>query len=432
VKVCLSLFIMGHQLRPSVLASLCLLFAVVDFATATLAIEETLLNGFLDRLLVHNSPDVRLNLTQIVQRKGYVCETHHATTKDGYILTLFRLPYARHQTSSGSPRPPVLLQHGLLDSAFTWVLNMPDQSLAYILADAGYDVWLGNNRGNIYSLKHTSLNTSDHAFWQFSWDEMARYDVPGEIDYILHVTGYRTLAYIGHSEGTIQMFAALTTQPELPLKLSTFIGFGPVVSVAHEQNAVMRILADLDLDVFISYFGIDDFMPDINKEKDPLLYFLFVVFCTDCSACCANVIELICGRHNGAFNDSRMPVVVTHEPGGTSVQNIQHWAQAIRTGGFEMFDYGQQGNMKHYNQSTPPKYDLSRIPASLPMAMYSGSADLLADPTDVANLIAALPKGVYWKNIPHYAHLDFAWALDAAKLMYGEVLQQLATWHPSR
>ena len=42
--------------------------------------------------------------------------------------------------------PPVFLQHGLEDSSFTWVLNEPSQSLSYILFNAGYDVWFGNNR----------------------------------------------------------------------------------------------------------------------------------------------------------------------------------------------------------------------------------------------------------------------------------------------
>lgn len=66
----------------------------------------------------------------------------------------------------------------LQDSAAAWVLNLPHQSLAFVLHDAGYDVWLGNVRGSTWGLEHAHLDPSDDAFWQFTYDDMASKDIP--------------------------------------------------------------------------------------------------------------------------------------------------------------------------------------------------------------------------------------------------------------
>jgi len=54
---------------------------------------------------------------------------------------------------------PVLLQHGLEADMMQWVGNYADVAPALVLARAGYDVWLGNNRGTRFSQKHKSLDT---------------------------------------------------------------------------------------------------------------------------------------------------------------------------------------------------------------------------------------------------------------------------------
>jgi len=48
-----------------------------------------------------------------------------------------------------------------------WVWNDSERANAFILARAGYDVWMGNNRGSKYSNTHMTLSNKEKAYWDF-------------------------------------------------------------------------------------------------------------------------------------------------------------------------------------------------------------------------------------------------------------------------
>lgn len=105
----------------------------------------------------------------MIQKQGYPIETHsNVKTSDGYLLDIHRIPYGKNQLNYYMKKPVVFLMHGLFASAANWVDMGPDRALAYLLADAGYDVWMGNARGTTWSRKHIIYDPNrDVKFWDF-------------------------------------------------------------------------------------------------------------------------------------------------------------------------------------------------------------------------------------------------------------------------
>ena len=112
------------------------------------------------------------------------------------------------------------------------MVNEQSKCLSYFLADQGYDVWLGNNRGNKYCRQHNDRHIKAPEFWDFSFQEMGQFDLPAMVDKITRESQCDALSYVGHSQGTSQMFASLCspdTAEYMNSKVDVFVALAPIV-----------------------------------------------------------------------------------------------------------------------------------------------------------------------------------------------------------
>ncbi|KAH7712220.1 Protein LIPL-1 [Aphelenchoides avenae] len=369
-------------------------------------------------------PEVGLPAPDIIRRWGYPAEEHHVTTNDGYILGVHRIPHGiNEQPKSGTGKPVIFLQHGLEGCSTNWIINLPEQSAGFMYADAGFDVWLGNIRGNTYGKNHTSLNPDSHEFWQYSWDEHVQYDLPAMIDYVLEHTGQDSLYYVGHSQGTLIMFGKLSDDPSFAKKIRRVFALAPVATVKYIQGMLeyLAIYIYPELEFIWDLLGAGEFVPSgwLMKEISKFL-------CGNKLGewMCDSFIFMLAGPETAQLNRTRTAVYTSHTPAGTSTQNIMHWAQMVRNGRMEKYDYrNAKKNREHYGQSHPPAYDLVRFDA--PLHIYSSDADWLADEKDVEqHLLPEINPNYLVERVKltGFSHLDFIWGLRAAKEVYEPVL----------
>ncbi|NXY50023.1 LIPM Lipase, partial [Ceuthmochares aereus] len=368
---------------------------------------------------------------EIVRYHGYPYEEHEVLTEDGYYLTVQRIPHGRDNTGSvrtshkaeaqessmfcPPPKPAVLLQHGLVLEGSSWLTNLPNNSLGFILADANYDVWIGNSRGNSWSRKHKEFEFHHQEYSAYSFHEMAMYDLPATINYILRETGQEQLYYVAHSQGTTTGFIAFSSIPELDHKIKMFFAFAPVATVQNVKSPLIRLL-HLPEGLIKLILG-----RTIVFDKGEVLQQVASRLCSYSifKSLCSLLLSLP-GGFSDSLNVSRIDAYLSRYPDSTSLKNILHWRQIYRTGEFKCYDYGSD-NMLHYNQTTPPVYKLENMKA--PFAVWYSGRDWLSSVEDVNYMLLRITNTVYKKYIPEFTHFDYIWSSQAYEQVYKEILE---------
>ncbi|XP_019895615.2 lipase 3 [Musca domestica] len=354
-------------------------------------------------------PRIAKNTCDRVTEHGYLCENHTVTTKDGYLLTMFRIPHSPLRESQENeilPRPAVLLMHGTECSSDMWVLNGPNDGLPFLLANAGYDVWLANIRGNLYSRQHQTLSPSSREFMNFSWDEIGRYDIPAKIDYILSRTNQKKLHYIGFSMGTRIFMITMSTKPKYAEKIKTAQMLGPGVFLCHIRSRLPTLLAPIfgRPGVLSSIFGAmqGNALSDLMRSVLPGI-------CRHNSNTCANYLQSMVGRDSPYVNQTLLADFFSTYPAGTSPRLTLHFLQLVNSCQFRSFDFGPNENKQKYGQLEPPAYDLKRIKLQMPIEMYFSDNDYLATIEDIRHLYKIMGNqlSLHRLNFEKYNHWDF-------------------------
>lgn len=368
------------------------------------------------------NPDLVLSVPAIIQRNGYNCETH-SVVSEGYVLNLHRIPHSIN--SNEVSKKTVLLHHGLFASSADWILNGPGKALAYVLSEAGYDVWMANVRGNKYSREHLSLKSDSKAYWNFSWHDIAEQDVPAIIDYIKKVKGQDSkIIYIGHSMGTTILFAMLALRPEYNDILTAGVALAPVVFMSDVKSPIKALSSIASNVAYMEMvYGSYEFIP----KQSALGRIASSCDVDDIdSKICKNVVFSICGYNEKQFNKTLLPLFLSHLGTGTSWKTVVHFAQIMGAGGkFQKFDYGPNYNYNQYGIYTPPEYDLESI--TLPIKLFWARNDLLSGEEDVMMLYYRLNDDTELHMVPDpdFNHVDYLWAIDAPTLLNNKLLQVL-------
>ena len=149
------------------------------------------------------SPEIFISL--IKNKQKYCVKDYEFTTKDGYILTIFRInlqpSYKLQIKEKGCIDKPMLLLHSFINSSDQFFIVNDNKRLGYYLVDKGYDVWLFNQRGNKYSLDHTDKQITQEKYFGYTCDDVACYDIPACYENIMDITRKNRLVLCGYSMG---------------------------------------------------------------------------------------------------------------------------------------------------------------------------------------------------------------------------------------
>ncbi|KAJ3621070.1 hypothetical protein MTP99_003244 [Tenebrio molitor] len=365
----------------------------------------------------YHNPDVNDNITNIIQRHTNSSETHQVQTEDGYILNLFRI---RRE----NPRGVIFFQHGLFTDARAWVSQYND-SVAFLFWRAGYDVWLGNNRGNLYGKKHVTWKPSDGEFWNYSLLEIGYYDLDASVEYIKSTTSEGKIIYVGVSMGATTGLIYASMRPEASSQsVQIMISIAPCTHFKYADGILKYIVPLSDImQRYNKYTGIYTLLRNDNLfMKSFRLFHRIFPF----KKYLVYLLSFFFGWTPDEMDPNYANLMVSHFGSETSIKIIDHFYQMYYQHRFQAYDYGEVKNMEVYGSKRPFLFPLKKI--KLPVYIIYSDSDYLSYYKDNELVYNDLSEEVtiYGKlAVKGLNHVDYLYSKHRNQKLFNKILRLL-------
>jgi pimeloyl-ACP methyl ester carboxylesterase len=347
-----------------------------------------------------------IHIQQLAGSCGLNAVTKSAITEDGYVLTLLRLEKlaaedntdadgqsvvsdvdAKSPSTSKSPTPssttssssdetsspasspcsppppspghkkriPILLIHGLLQDCESFLCCGQRNSLAAVLAHEGYDVWLGNNRGNRYSNKHVDVTADVVDYWNFSIDHLANYDLLAMVKCMLqtvnneqrerHLDPIDHVIVIGFSQGSAQTLLGLSTSQYLQDHINLFVALSPPIKLKGFNSTWLASVLTAFPSLVSLIFGRRAMFPNVLSVKNTLSNSMFAKLV--CGA-----VYFLFGWRCANIDPSRRPALFQHVFSPSSVLCVLHWFQIMENNELVNYRYSPSDHKVYFSHNS--------------------------------------------------------------------------------
>ncbi|RWS22719.1 hypothetical protein B4U80_13508 [Leptotrombidium deliense] len=284
--------------------------------------------------------------------------------------------------------------------------------MGFALVMFGYDCWFLQVRGAVESTGHKTLNSNGRAYWRFTTDEIAAYDLPATINYILSVAGKANLTLIGHSQAAKISLQMLSTKTDYQQKIDKLIYIAPVARLGHTKAIFYRSLFPLLINSFLYFYGGP--VPDVISPLAPFTRNIAI------GKIIWELLNLSIYGPVAPVDPKRIQVYISHI-GGASMWNLVNLVRDADKC-ISYFDYGRVQNLKRYNSVNAPLYDIRKVDTK--MVFIIGKNDFTTAKEDVDCIRTKVKNIVAEKPFENMNHLNLIFGPRACEVTK-YILEQL-------